>query len=136
MTKSWSICTDQVTSLPDYELIIKQPLFSKARPRLTRSGHAYMPPAYKAAQAEMRKQLKAQWKEGPLEGPVAISLVIYGEGRGDADNIAGAFLDAAQGIVLSDDRVSVVPKLSVEWHKASRAESKWVISIFRMGCAL
>jgi Holliday junction resolvase RusA-like endonuclease len=88
-----------------------------------------MPASYKAAQLEMRRQLKMQWTEGPLEGPISLAIKVKGEGRGDADNIAGAFMDSAQGIVLLDDRVSVVPVLSIEWQKASKAESEWIIEI-------
>lgn len=122
-------CTLPATSSPDYVLVIKRPLFSKARPRLTRTGHAFMPPAYKLAQAEMRKQIRQQWAQGPLEGPISLSLLVKGEGRGDTDNIAGAFMDAAQGILWLDDRVTVIPKLSIEWKKAPKTDSEWIILI-------
>lgn len=115
---------------PDYVLSIKQPLFSKARPRLTRSGHAYMPQPYKDSQSRMRTQLVEQWSNEPLEGPVALVIKAKGEGRGDADNIAGAFMDAAQGIVFTDDRVSNVPILIFSWEKASKSDSCWLVSIF------
>lgn len=112
-----------------YELIIKQPLFSKARPRLTRFGKAYMPASYKEAQKRMREQIAKQWSEGPLQGPVRLDMLVRGEGRGDLDNIAGAFMDAAQGIVFQDDRVSVISILTIEWRKASKLDSEWVIRI-------
>lgn len=118
-----------MTSLPDYVLTIKQPLFSKARPRLTRTGHAYMPQPYKLAQAEMRRQLLSQWKHGPLEGPIALELAVKGEGRGDSDNIAGAFMDAAHGILWIDDRVTIIPELKITWKKAPKNESVWVVYI-------
>jgi Holliday junction resolvase RusA-like endonuclease len=105
------------------------PLFSKARPRLTRSGHAYMPQAYKDAQAEMRRQLTKQWSGEPLSGPVALYLCVHGEARADSDNIAGALMDAANGILWTDDRVSIISTLVVEWSKASKAESRWIIKI-------
>lgn len=130
MTQNGSISICQETNLADYHLVIKRPLFSKARPRLTRTGHAFMPPAYKLAQSEMRKQIRQQWDKGPLEGPISLVIKVKGEGRGDADNIAGAFMDAAQGIVWMDDRVSVIPKLSIEWEKAPKAESEWLIYIY------
>ena len=129
MTQRVSRCIHQEIDSPNYILVIKQPLFSKARPRLTRSGHAYMPAAYKEAQGKMRKQIKEQWTEGPLEGPISLLLRVKGEGRGDTDNIAGAFMDAAQGIVFVDDRVNVIPRLAIEWQKASKADSEWVIEI-------
>lgn len=115
--------------MPDYTIVIKQPLFSKARPRLTKTGHAYMPENYKLAQSEMRRQISSQWKEGLLEGPLSLQLLVKGEGRGDTDNIAGAFMDAAQGIIWIDDRVTVIPSLSIEWEKAPRKESCWIANI-------
>ena len=132
MTLNGLSCTLPATNSADYVLVIRRPLFSKARPRLTRTGHAFMPPAYKLAQAEMRKQISQQWSKGPLEGPISLSLIVSGEGRGDTDNIAGAFMDAAQGILWLDDRVSVIPKLSIEWHKACKADSEWVVLIHHM----
>ena len=129
MTQRVSRCIHQEIDSPNYILVIKQPLFSKARPRLTRNGHAYMPAAYKEAQGKMRRQIKEQWTEGPLEGPISLLLRVKGEGRGDTDNIAGAFMDAAQGIVFVDDRVNVIPRLAIEWQKASKADSEWVIEI-------
>jgi hypothetical protein len=54
---------------------------------------------------------------------------VKGEGRGDTDNIAGAFMDTAQGILWLDDRVSVISKLYIEWQKASKADSEWLIYI-------
>lgn len=132
MTQKSLRCTLPATDSADHILIIRRPLFSKARPRLTRTGHAFMPPAYKLAQAEMRKQLREQWVSGPLEGPISLKLIVKGEGRGDTDNIAGAFMDAAQGILWLDDRVSVIPKLSIEWQKASKAESEWIVIIHHL----
>lgn len=112
-----------------WELIIYQPLFSKARPRMTKSGHTYMPQAYKDAQAEMRIYLREQWTEAPLEEPVMLHLDVQGEGRGDADNIMGAFFDSAVGIVFTDDRVKYIPQVSFEWHKAAKKDSMWRILI-------
>ena len=110
-----------------WELIIYQPLFSKARPRMTKSGHTYMPQAYKEAQKEMRLSLREQWTEAPLEEPVILHLDVQGEGRGDADNIMGAFFDSAVGIVFTDDRVKYIPQVSFEWHKAAKKDSMWRI---------
>lgn len=122
---------------PDHVLRVEMPLFSKARPRLCRSGGAFMPPEYKRAQRLMRDQLIQQWKSDPLEGPIALSLDVYGEGRGDGDNIVGAFMDAAGpvkngigGILWNDDRVTIIPYLSIRWHKAKKTESLWIASIW------
>ena len=118
------------TDSPDYILVIKQPLFSKARPRLTRSGHAYMPKEYRAAQEEMKRQLKEQWQDRPLlSGPLSLRMTVKGEGRGDLDNIAGAFMDSGHNILWDEDRVSVISKLSISWTKAPKKDSEWIIHI-------
>jgi Holliday junction resolvase RusA-like endonuclease len=88
-----------------------------------------MPSSYKTAQAEMRKQIQQQWPHSPLDGPISLTIKVKGEGRGDTDNIAGAFMDTAQGILWLDDRVSVISKLYIEWQKASKADSEWLIYI-------
>lgn len=114
---------------PDYILEVRMPLFSKARPRLTKSGHAYMPQAYKSFQSEMRRQVMLQWDLPPLEGPIAVHFYLYGEARPDGDNAIGAALDSLNGLVWTDDRVSVIPTMSVEWKKAPKAQSRWIIQI-------
>ena len=88
-----------------------------------------MPQPYKLAQAEMRRQLLNQWSHGPLEGPISLELAVKGEGRGDSDNIAGAFMDAAHGILWIDDRVTIIPELKITWKKAPKSESVWVVYI-------
>lgn len=132
MSSACKTFTQQAIDSAEFKLIIDQPLFSKARPRLTRSGHAYMPPAYKEAQRIMKKQLIAQWAGEPLHGPFLLAIQVHGEGRGDIDNIVGAFMDAAQGIVFVDDRVTEIPELVVCWEKASKIDSQWIIGISRI----
>lgn len=120
---------------PDYVLTVEMPLYSKARPRLTRSGHAYMSEAYREAQGLMRASLERQWKEPPLEGPISLYIKAMGEGRGDLDNIAGFLLDAAgpskkkPGLLWMDDRVSVISSLAIEWEKVQKQRSQWLIHI-------
>lgn len=126
---------ERVISSPDYTLQVSMPLHSKARPRMTRAGHAYMAQGYRDAQEEMRRQLCSQWSLQPLKGPIALYIKLYGEGRGDSDNIAGFLMDAAgpskgqAGLLWEDDRVSVISTLIVEWVKAKKNESRWVIQI-------
>lgn len=120
---------------PDYVLEFRLPLTSKARPRLTKSGHAYMADSYRRAQAEMRRQVREQWPHPPLEGPLSLYIRVYGEARGDSDNIAGFFMDAAgpsknePGILWVDDRVGVISCLILEWNRAKVDNSRWVIQI-------
>lgn len=77
----------------------------------------------------MRKQMKAQWPYEPLHGPLALRILLFGEARLDADNAAGAAMDCGTGILWGDDRVNLIPVLIVEWQKAPKAESKWIIQI-------
>lgn len=83
----------------------------------------------------MRSILTEQWDRPALQGPIALYIKVYGEGRGDADNIAGFLMDAAgpaknvPGLLWEDDRVSVISTLIVEWEKAKKADSKWIMQI-------
>jgi len=88
-----------------------------------------MPAAYKEAQHAVKKQLSQQWTREPLVGPLHLHLIVFGEGRGDADNIAGALMDSAQGILWADDRVNVIPSLSIEWHRSKKTDSHWIVHI-------
>lgn len=110
------------------ELEIHMPLFSKARPRVTARG-TFMPKEYKQKQAEMVRQIKEQWSGEPLEGPLRLEIYLKGEGRGDADNMIGALMDAANKLLWVDDRVSIIPQIQVHWEKAPKAESRWLIRI-------
>ena len=126
---------EKVITSPDYILHIKMPLHSKARPRMTKNGHTYMAESYRLAQAEMQRQIRSQWAMEPLVGPIGLYIKICGEGRGDADNIAGFLMDAAgpsknrPGILWQDDRVSVIPLVIVDWEKASKTDSSWLVHI-------
>jgi Holliday junction resolvase RusA-like endonuclease len=91
-----------------------------------------MPAPYKTAQEALRRQLRVQWDREPLSGPVYLHLCVYGEGRGDTDNIAGALMDSAHGILWEDDRVTVIPTLSIEWQKTTKADSHWIIQIWEI----
>ena len=115
------------------ELTVEMALFSKARPRVTSRG-TFMPVEYKKKQKEMVRQLKEQWEGPPLEGPLRLELRIKGEGRADADNIIGALMDAANGLLWVDDRVSIIPQIEVMWEKAPKADSRWLISIYPLDC--
>ena len=92
--------------------------FGKARPRVTRTGHAYMPDSYTAARDALRlmfgavtveppwvlkvtavRAMPASWskrKQAEMAGAWCVS-------KPDADNIAGAVMDA-----LFEDDAAVV----------------------------
>ena len=106
---------------------------------MTKSGHTYMSATYRKSQAEMKRLFLEQWGERPaLEGPIGIYLKLYGEGRGDGDNVVGALLDAVgpskgvPGVAWVDDRVSVIPLLIVDWQKASKTDSRWLVHILEL----
>ena len=108
---------------------VKMPLFSKARPRVTSHG-TFMPKEYKQKQAEMKRQLLEAWGDRePLGGPIGLDLELYGEARADADNIIGALMDSANGLLWHDDRVNIIPEISVKWKKAAKNDSLWILKI-------
>ena len=109
-------------------LEIRHQLFSKARPRVTTRG-AFMPVAYRNNQKELLAKIKEQYDGPPLEGPLRIELELYGEGRADIDNIVGALFDTANKVLWTDDRVSIIPELSVSWTKCKKEESMWIVRI-------
>jgi Holliday junction resolvase RusA-like endonuclease len=111
------------------EITVLMPLFSKARPRVTSRG-TFMPKAYKDNQKEMLKQIKAQYFGEPLTGPLKVVLELRGEGRADIDNMVGAFFDVANKVLWVDDRVSIIPELSVSWTKAKKDQSRWLVKIY------
>ena len=103
----------------DFELIV--PLMSKARPRSPRrGGRPYMPPAYMQWKANVRAQLAEWWCEPPLEQVNCLVLTFYGPARGDLDNLAGAVLDSGNGLVWTDDRVSVLPAMALRFNRAPK----------------
>ena len=62
-----------------------------------------------------------------------MTIEIFGEGRADADNIIGALMDSANGLLWTDDRVTIIPQISVAWEKAPKANSLWRITISHVG---
>ena len=93
-----------------------------------------MPKDYKDKQKEMLSQLRAQYDGPPLEGPLRVVLELRGEGRGDVDNMVGAFFDTANKVLWTDDRVSIIPQLEVSWQKAKKIDSCWNIKIYTIEC--
>lgn len=89
----------------------------KARPRVS-NGQAYLPNAYRKWKNDAVLELLCQLDSReclPIAVPVAVEIALTGiSHRGDLDNLAGAVLDAlVEASVLTDDRLSCVPKLVV-----------------------
>ncbi|NEO53338.1 MAG: RusA family crossover junction endodeoxyribonuclease [Okeania sp. SIO3B5] len=95
----------------------------KARPRVTTNG-TYLPPRYRAWRNQAEVEIYRQVSELNLEVDLpikraAISISFCGKHRtnSDLDNLAGACLDALTlngAGVLQDDRLSCIPKLTIE----------------------
>lgn len=101
----------------DFELRV--PLMSKARPRMVPGGgRPYMPASYMAWKKTVRALLGEWWTIPPLTDVRCLVLSFRGPARGDLDNLAGAVLDAGNGLVWADDRVGVMPTLALRFTKA------------------
>ncbi len=88
-----------------------------------------MPKAYKDNQKALLAKVREQYDGAPLEGPLRVEMELHGEGRADIDNIVGAFFDTVNGVLWTDDRVSVIPELSVRWTKAKKDKSCWYVTV-------
>jgi len=94
---------------------------SKPRPRVTRSGtRTYMPATYTQWRSALQSHLRhyiatTRNPDMPYTQPVALTLHLTLRPKPghpqDIDNLAGGFLDAANGILFSDD--SLVHELHV-----------------------
>ena len=113
-------------------LEIRHPLFSKARPRVTRHG-TFMPKTYKDNQTQLLAKVKEQYDGPPLQGPLRVEMELYGEGRADIDNVVGAFFDTVNKVLWDDDRISIIPELSVRWSKCKKVDSVWYVRIYEIG---
>lgn len=92
---------------------------SKARPRMTKTGHTYTEPATVAAEKNVRDQYLAH--DGPqFEGPVSMGVDLYNDRfdltltdtidysnrllRGDLDNMIKMIADSLNGVAYIDDK--------------------------------
>jgi len=89
-----------------------------------------MPKAYTEKRKALLAAIQEQYTEAPLEGPLRVEIEVQGEGRADIDNVAGALFDTANGVLWVDDRVSIIPELSVKLTKARREQSRWVVRVY------
>lgn len=101
------------------ELVIPIDPVGKARPRVTRSGHAYTPAGTVAAENAIRFFAKKHLsgRTGfPMTGPVGVSIDfcfikpasvkrIYHTTRPDCDNLTKLVCDALNGILWDDDSI-------------------------------
>lgn len=95
---------------------------SKARPRF--SGHAYTDKVYAQWKGDVRAFLAEWWTDPPLDRLNVLVAHFYGPAKGDLDNRVGSLLDAGNGVLFSDDAVSVIPALVLKHHKTSAQEAR------------
>ncbi len=97
------------------ELQLSGRVVPKARPRMARGKVPFLPKPYKLWKEDAIHQLQLQlpWAFRTIE-TASIEIEIFGQARGDLDNLAGAVLDAlVQARVIHDDRVNCVPRLLI-----------------------
>lgn len=107
----------------------------KARPRVTSRG-AYMPTAYRQWLDVVKREALAYWAEheecadkdcavrwyDPAHHAICLTLVfrLPDRRRRDLDNLAGAVMDALNGVLWRDD--SQIVRLAAEKHIAPKGE--------------
>lgn len=101
---------------------------SKERPRFG-GGHAYMSTAYKQWKGDVRSYLAEWWTDLPLDRINVLVAHFYGPARGDLDNRVGSLLDAAKGVLIKDDSVTVIPAMVLKHFKAPKAEARIYLCI-------
>ena len=90
-------------------MLIAMPPMGKARPRVTKSGHAFMPSSYTKWKKDFAARAVFAWRPWPkITGPFSIKITIVtksGKCRSDIDNCAGSILDALQDAkLIGNDR--------------------------------
>ncbi len=116
-------------------LYIPGKVVPKARPRVTANG-TYLPPRYRTWRNQAEVEIYRQVSELNLEvnlpiQKAAISISFCGKHRtnSDLDNLAGACLDALTlngAGVLQDDRLSCIPKLTIEYIPDTKKTGVWI----------
>jgi len=103
---------------------------SKARPRSFQGqARPYMPASYKQWIKDARMHLGEWWTDPPLDHVDELAVHFYGPARGDLDNRVGSLLDAMNGLVITDDNVSVLPRMRLAFTKAKTAEARIYIRL-------
>lgn len=104
-----------VVSKGPFELYFELEPIPKARPRMTRRGHAFTPEKTRIFEHQVALLAKQQYYMQPIEGPIACELAFffaspkrpkcksYPLGKVDLDNVCKALLDACNGILWKDD---------------------------------
>jgi len=115
------------------KLILKGIVVPKARPKFNR-GQAYLPSNYRIWREQAIVELLQQRQEVgikyPVEVPIKLHITYKGCGNADADNIAGAIMDALKyAKIVKDDNLKHISELTVKFIKAKRREAETIIEI-------
>jgi len=113
------------------EFLFRVPLMSKARPRSSpKGGRPYMPATYVNWKASLRGLMGEWWTIPPRPHIPVLVLTFSGPARGDLDNLAGAVLDAGNGLIWADDRVSVINSMVLKFAKTKPKDSSIYMKLF------
>lgn len=112
------------------DFVLPVPLQPKARPRFGR-GSAYKDSKYRTWADSVRAILREWWTVPPLEKGqvVALHLTFFGPGTSDLDNLAGAVMDAGNGIVWADDRVTVLQRIEAQWQQKPKSSQSIYLKV-------
>lgn len=117
-----------------YTFNLDGPIVPKARARTTVNG-TFHPHRYNNWKQGAIADISDQYQGEPLEyAEITISLSGKHNRKGDADNVAGAVLDAlVQAKVLVDDNMKRVPSLTIalDWQKKVEPKAVVVLSTGR-----
>ena len=105
------------------------PLKTKQRPRFA-ARNAYMDKPYKVWIQEMRALMAEHWTAPPLETVNVLWVQFHGPARGDLDNLLGAVMDAGNGLIWRDDRVSIIARVEAEWKHATTKQQSIQMKVF------
>lgn len=102
------------------EFVLPLPLQPKARPRFSKV--AYTAPTYREWMKQCKAILSEWWVRPPLQKGevIAVHFLFRGPGTSDLDNLQGAVMDAGNGIIWADDRVTVLRRIEAEWEKSPK----------------
>ena len=124
-----------IVDIQDGALVIasdKVPAMSKPRPRVTQTGHVYMPGPYMAWKANVGGIVARVLPQLPFIGQARIELTLrIWAGRGDADNLAGGIMDALNGIAWTDDRQ--IRSLRVDLEDRTKTSPRWLAVVRVLG---